>query len=109
MLKRRESAMRAILLLLLTSAATVAAAPGGKPVRIPAPAAALEPANKCIDLEVHWTKRNSRPGAGKLGDQPPGSLYSTVLREMDGCKEAVLLRQGMRETRTVPPGRSPRR
>ncbi len=38
--------------------------------------------------------QRSRPNAKRLGDLPPGDLRLAVLREVDGCPEPVIVRQG---------------
>jgi hypothetical protein len=87
--------MRPMILMLIGIPAFVAAAPAPTPQRIPSPPTALQPREKCVDLGLHWTGRSAASGPSRLGDQPSGNLYSSVLREVDGCKEAVLLRQGL--------------
>lgn len=63
----------------------------------------VEPDRKSIDRKPACDRPSSRvigansreAGIHKLGDMPPAKQYLTVLREIDGCPEPVVLREGI--------------
>ncbi|HZF95799.1 MAG TPA: hypothetical protein VEZ20_13120 [Allosphingosinicella sp.] len=82
----------------LLSAASSAAqppAPAPAPARPPIAAPPSLGTGTCLsDLrrEAASTPATSRPR--RLGELPPGDLQLTVMREVDGCHEPVIVRQG---------------
>jgi hypothetical protein len=93
---RKESAMRLtpFMLAALLSAASSAAqppAPARPPIAVPP---SLGTGTCLSDLRRDAA---SRPGASRprhLGELPPGDLQLTVMREIEGCREPVIVRQG---------------
>ncbi len=84
---------------LVTAAALLSA---GSSLAQPAPApseplvfGASEPQRECRSDQVHRAKRGDAPAARRLGELPPGNLELAVLREVDGCREPVIVRYGI--------------
>ena len=49
----------------------------------------------CAQPNVHMAEVATPPEARPLGELPAGSLQLAVMREVDGCIEPVLVRQGI--------------
>ena len=78
----------------LLSAASSAAQPPA-PARAPVAAPPSLGTGTCLrDLrrDAGSTPATSRPR--RLGELPPGDLQLTVMREIEGCQEPVIVRQG---------------
>ena len=48
----------------------------------------------CMSGRVRHADGPQKPRANRLGDLPPGDLQLAVVREVDGCQEPVIVRQG---------------
>ena len=48
----------------------------------------------CMSSRVQHADGPQKPRANRLGDLPPGDLQLAVVREVDGCQEPVVVRQG---------------
>ena len=66
----------------------------------PAPQSAHNP-NKfagarldCVANRVHHARPGTPARFNRLGDLPPGDLQLAVVRQVDGCQEPVIVRQG---------------
>ena len=93
--------MRALFLvpILLAPAAASADSPLRRaPTQAPAPAPAASAAQSanCQAPTIREADRDSRQPTRpqSLGELPAGNLYLTVQRDVDGCIEPVLVRQG---------------
>ena len=90
--------LTAFMLAALLSAASSAAQPPA-PTRVPArpPVAAPSSLGTVTCLRDLRRDAGSRPAATRpqrLGELPPGDLQLTVIRQVDGCYEPVIVRQG---------------
>ncbi|HEX8216222.1 MAG TPA: hypothetical protein VF577_02040 [Allosphingosinicella sp.] len=86
---------------LLSAGSSAAQAPLGPAPPTPiAPPPALGTADgpcRFDDLRRH--ARGTPPLARRLGDLPPGDLELTVMREVDGCLEPVIVRHNFEAPR----------
>jgi hypothetical protein len=76
----------AILILSLAVPVAAAAAP---------PAALPKTPGKCPSDRVVFADRDGKVEAKRLGELPPGSLYLSVDRQVDGCRQPVIVRYGI--------------
>ena len=85
-----------MLLIMLISALTAAAA---APPSSPQPQAGSLPlaaARSCPNIQVHHVTKPGRVlRPQRLDELPLASLELSVLREVDGCPERAILRQGL--------------
>jgi hypothetical protein len=91
---------------LALAAATMTLLTGAAPqpqAKSPAPAVQFQPRldvqvseRDCPTSQVHHADRRGGEGlrVNRLGELPPGNLELTVMREVDGCQEPVIVRQG---------------
>ena len=80
---------------LLSAASSAAQPPASAPARPPLAAPPTLGTGTCLsDLrrEAGSAPAASRPR--RLGELPPGDLQLTVMREIEGCHEPVIVRQG---------------
>jgi hypothetical protein len=95
--------MRLIFAALLCLPAVSSAAPQQptNPMRTPAEAARSDCPS---DPSLRMARRPGKPAkVTRLGDEPSASLALTVYRQVDGCHEPAILREGIGYT----PGRPP--
>jgi hypothetical protein len=108
---RKEIVMRLLILaasLALPASSMPAQAPVPKAALTPKPLPALAPQSalapqaktgaNALDCEFNTNLRHAigegTPKANKLGELPTGNLHLAVMREVEGCQEPVIVRQG---------------
>lgn len=81
--------------------AAALALPAGSSLAQPASPATVHNPNKFAGARLDCMAnrvQHARPGLNarfnRLGDLPPGDLMLAVVREVDGCQEPVIVRQG---------------
>lgn len=86
---------------LLSAGSSAAQAPSGPADRTPiAPPPALGTADgPCRFADLRRHAHATPPVARRLGDLPPGDLQLTVMREVDGCLEPVIVRHNFETPR----------
>jgi len=80
--------------------AVALAIPAGPAVANPTPSGAHNP-NKfaggrieCMANRVHEARPGAQARFNRLGELPPGDLILGVVRQVEGCQEPVIVRQG---------------
>jgi hypothetical protein len=63
----------------------------------------------CNNNLLHYAHKDGKAaGLRRLGELPPGNLHLTVVREVDGCHEPVIVRYGIgMGERETPASRAP--
>jgi hypothetical protein len=109
--QRKESAMRnlaivPLALLALAAAGAPASPPSGPPPARAAPAPEsvdrmnlYRAARHCVSIPRQVAGEDRRYDGTRLDRQPPGRLLYAVERQVDGCREAVLVGEERRRQR----------
>jgi len=95
---RFRLALAAATMTLLTAAAPQPQAKSPAPSLPSPPRLGVQVSERdCPTTQVHHADRSSTQGlrANRLGELPPGNLELTVMQEVDGCQEPVIVRYGV--------------
>ena len=75
--------------ILILSLAIPVAAAAAPPVTLP------KAPGKCPSDQPVFANRTGNENSRKLGELPPGSLYLAVDRQVDGCRQPVIVRHNI--------------
>ena len=90
--------MRLSILILMLPAAVAASAPSPPKAGTP---------DRCPPDRILFAERDVQGQAQpkKLGEEPPGKLYLTVDRKVNGCRQPVIVRYGIGAAEAPAPAR----